>query len=61
MSEPDLAVMDQICMKDDVTAKDATVRVESMIGKHAPSLKLMCYILVYVPLTGKTTIWNLLY
>lgn len=40
MSEPDLAVMDQIYMKDDVTAKDATVRVESMIGNHAPSLKL---------------------
>lgn len=61
MSEPDLAVMDQIYMKDDVTTKDATVRVESMIGNHAPSLKLTCYILVDVPLMGKTTIWNLLY
>lgn len=61
MSEFDLAVVDQIYMKDDVTAKDATVRVEFMIGSHAPSLKLMCYILVDIPLMGKTTIWNLLY
>lgn len=40
MNEPDLAVMDQMDMKDDVMAKAAAVRVEYRSRSQIPSLIL---------------------